>query len=800
MIKKLVMVSIIILTFLPLVPSASAAWQEKYSTTANTIVAFDPPLAADTNNDGVLDSLFVAGRKYGTTGTGIVLRLNSATGAEVWRREYTDADASNELNPIELYDVTGDGCPEVFTHFGAIDVGNQVGFICLNGQTGGTVWYKQADYRPAWHHFVIIADKESNIPYIYYNNHYPIGMRKVDARDGTLVKTVASGLSCNGGLSAADLDYDGNVEIVLGLHSSPGFQVFNTNLDLLWNANCVTASSTQCTMLIDICGDDTLDLVSLYQCTYGQTTAGINVVDGGTHQRNNQLSCTNFQATYGWPVSAHEDGSIADFDGDGYYEITTGYSYNGYAHLIRIKSPHELVATLTALGIGASAPYFADFVGDNRLELVYTAKVLNTINFQPISGVIPNQWVGMMNDIDGDGLAELFGSRNGQITVYDTDKIPVLGINTYTSHYGYRRLSSQIAYPECPGTWWYSWAEWEADQQGQPLSCNAGGPYSGQIGQSIQFAGTATGGTQPYTWYWLFGDGTTGSGQNPIHTYSTAGTFTATLKVTDTDGRTDTSTGIILINTPPSTPTVPSGPATRTIGVTGTYTTHAIDPDNNRVQYRFDWDASGSHDISSWTTLGASGHIDSLPHAWNIPGTYSVKVQAQDQYGLESSWSNGFTVTVSSGIETLDQQQTKYTSNYWLYMARWGGQSFKPSVTSLSCVKLYMRKVGSPSSNVILSVRSSLTGANLVSLSKPASQIPTSNGWVTFDLSDLTVTPGATYYLVLRTTGGSSTNCYYWGQGSSTPYTNGVQWYSYNSGITWKSRSYDFCFKTYGFI
>jgi len=548
MIKKIIITSIIVLAFLSLVPHGSAAWALKYATTENTIVAFDPPLAVDTNNDGALDSLFIAGRKYGTTETGIVLRINSADGAEVWRREYSDADAANELNPIELYDVTGDGCPEVFCHFGASNVGYQVGFICLNGLTGATIWYNtDNEIRPAWHHFVIIADKATNVPYIYFNNHAPyISMKKMDAATGNVVRTVASGLSCNGGLSAADINHDGAVEIVLGLHASPGFQVFNTNLDTLWEAGVTTHSSTQCTALVDVCGDSTLDLVSLYQCDPYTEHAGLNVVDGGTHQRNTIMS------SYDLGLNAHSQGSIADYDSDGNYEITSGYT--GYGHLVKIRRDNtpQIITTLTAIGTENGPAIFQDVVGDSRLELVATAIALDTINFQPIPEIVPNQWNGMMNDIDNDGLSELFGCRNGQLTVYDTDKAPVPGINTYTSDYGYRRLHSEVAYEECPGTWWYSWAEWEENHSGDPLSCDAGGPYSGQVGQLIPFRGTATGGTPPYTYVWDLGDGNTSTEQNPRHSYTESGTYDITFTVIDTEGNrsNDTTTATITNDAP----------------------------------------------------------------------------------------------------------------------------------------------------------------------------------------------------------------------------------------------------------
>ncbi len=70
--------------------------------------------------------------------------------------------------------------------------------------------------------------------------------------------------------------------------------------------------------------------------------------------------------------------------------------------------------------------------------------------------------------------------------------------------------------------------------------CDAGGPYTGETGQLIQFTGSARYGTQPYTWAWDFGDGATSTEQNPTHTYTTFGTYTVTLMVTDADSNTTT--------------------------------------------------------------------------------------------------------------------------------------------------------------------------------------------------------------------------------------------------------------------
>jgi phage baseplate assembly protein gpV len=86
--------------------------------------------------------------------------------------------------------------------------------------------------------------------------------------------------------------------------------------------------------------------------------------------------------------------------------------------------------------------------------------------------------------------------------------------------------------------------------QGEELVCDAGGPYSGNTGEAIQFTGFAAGGTEPYTWAWDFGDGATATVQNPTHAYTTAGTYTATLTVTDADDNTATDTATVTVLAP----------------------------------------------------------------------------------------------------------------------------------------------------------------------------------------------------------------------------------------------------------
>lgn len=49
------------------------------------------------------------------------------------------------------------------------------------------------------------------------------------------------------------------------------------------------------------------------------------------------------------------------------------------------------------------------------------------------------------------------------------------------------------------------------------------------------------------SWYWSFGDWTTSTENNPTHSYTTGGTYTVSLTVTDNDGASDTETKSIMV-------------------------------------------------------------------------------------------------------------------------------------------------------------------------------------------------------------------------------------------------------------
>jgi len=61
-------------------------------------------------------------------------------------------------------------------------------------------------------------------------------------------------------------------------------------------------------------------------------------------------------------------------------------------------------------------------------------------------------------------------------------------------------------------------------------------PSNPTILASVSFNASATGGTQPYSYSWDFGDGSTGTAQSTTHSYLLPGTYSVTLTVDDASG------------------------------------------------------------------------------------------------------------------------------------------------------------------------------------------------------------------------------------------------------------------------
>lgn len=99
-------------------------------------------------------------------------------------------------------------------------------------------------------------------------------------------------------------------------------------------------------------------------------------------------------------------------------------------------------------------------------------------------------------------------------------------------------------------------------------------------------------------------------------------------------------------NDPPNTPAKPSGPGTGNTGVAYSFSTSSIDPDDDQIKYGWDWDGDGN--VDEWSGFLNNGTTDSRSHAWTVPGTYNIKVIAEDSHGAQSSFSLAKTITITS--------------------------------------------------------------------------------------------------------------------------------------------------------
>ncbi|MDF4222870.1 PKD domain-containing protein [Maribacter sp. M208] len=142
---------------------------------------------------------------------------------------------------------------------------------------------------------------------------------------------------------------------------------------------------------------------------------------------------------------------------------------------------------------------------------------------------------------------------------------------------------------------------------------------------------------------WDFGDGTTGSGINPSHTYTSINTFTATLTVIDSEGLSDATTIDIIVTQPSSGNMPPIAMTTAT-------------PMNGEAPLLVEFDASGSSDddaIASYSWDfgdGTTGTGINPSHTYTSANTFIATLTVVDSEGLTDTATIDITVTqISSG-------------------------------------------------------------------------------------------------------------------------------------------------------
>lgn len=168
-----------------------------------------------------------------------------------------------------------------------------------------------------------------------------------------------------------------------------------------------------------------------------------------------------------------------------------------------------------------------------------------------------------------------------------------------------------------------------------PPIARVGGPYTSEA--TVSFDGSASSdpqGDTPLTYEWTFGDGATGTGAKPTHTYAAQGTYTVSLVVVDSKGnRSEAATTTAqIVNLPP---VVDGGPNPRaTTGQPVAYAGSFTDgPSGGPWQYRIAW-GDGSDDATGSTSVaGAVG----ASHTYGTAGDYTITLTVTDALGASAS-------------------------------------------------------------------------------------------------------------------------------------------------------------------
>lgn len=148
-----------------------------------------------------------------------------------------------------------------------------------------------------------------------------------------------------------------------------------------------------------------------------------------------------------------------------------------------------------------------------------------------------------------------------------------------------------------------------------------------------------------------------GQSVNAGHTWSTVGTQTFQVYAEDVWGAVSTAASFTIVISgpvnPPVDPRVNLAPRAPTITSSGsainsnvTFTATATDPENDQLNYGFDWDNDGV--VDDYTGFVPSGVSAQLSHVWSSAGTYTVTVFARDVWGHISSGTSVSVVITST--------------------------------------------------------------------------------------------------------------------------------------------------------
>jgi len=181
-----------------------------------------------------------------------------------------------------------------------------------------------------------------------------------------------------------------------------------------------------------------------------------------------------------------------------------------------------------------------------------------------------------------------------------------------------------------------------------PIAVADATPTSGLAPLEVAFSSAGSSDDKAIVSYsWDFGDGSTPSTEeSPSHTYTTSGSFTATLTVADAEGLTDSASVVINVETPDNqapNALATASPLTGTAPLQVEFNANGSSDDNGVVSYTWDFGD------------GTSSTEKNPNYTYTDVGTYIVVLTVADAQGLEDTDTVTIVVEASENVEPSAQ-------------------------------------------------------------------------------------------------------------------------------------------------